>query len=460
MSPVLSELLSRAQFAFTVAFHIIFPSISIGLALFLAIMEGIWLKTKNPVYLKICKYWTKIFALTFGMGVVSGIVMAYELGANFPGFTNAIGAVLGPLFGYETLSAFFLEAGFIGIMWFGWDKVSPRVHYLATFLVMLGTLFSVFWILIANSWMQTPAGAEFVHGKFIVTSWWDAINNPSTWPRLTHMVLAAYITGACFVGSVSAYYLLRKVHLDIAKPCFKFAIIALLVLVPLQILLGDTVGLVVHENQPLKTAAIEGVWHTQKGAPLVLFAWPSEKQEKNLYSIEIPYGASIINTHKLEGELIGLTSVAKRDRPPVAPVFFSFRIMVGIGLLLLFAALYGVLSLLKGKLYEARWLQRFMVFTPPLAIFAVWAGWVTAEVGRQPWVVYHFIRTMNAAAHLDWKHVLLSFVSFIIIYGFVFACYIVYMHHLLRNGPQADDVSMFAYMGQGEAPATAIEGEK
>src|SRR3989338_84834 len=291
---MLTEILSRIQFGFTISFHIIFPTISIGLAVFLSVMEATWLATKNSIYYKICRFWVKIFALTFSLGVVSGIVMEYELGTNFAQFTDAVGGVLGPLFSYEVLSAFFLEAGFLGVMLFGWDRVGRKLHFAATLLVTVGAIFSAFWILAANSWMQTPAGYNLVGHKFIVSNWWQAIFNPSLVPRYIHMVMASLVTASFVVVGISAWYIFRERDLDIAKPCFSFGVIAAAILVPLQIFVGDMVGLEVFHNQPLKTAAIEANWQTQAGAPFVVFAWPDQAEAKNLYAVTIPYGASLI----------------------------------------------------------------------------------------------------------------------------------------------------------------------
>ena len=270
-----TELISRLQFAFTVSFHIIFPAFSIGLATFLVFMEGVWLKTKNPLYLEICKFWTKVFALTFGMGVVSGIVMEFQLGTNWSGFTDRVGPVLGVLFSYEVLTAFFIEAGFLGVMIFGWNKVGAKLHFLSTILVVVGVTLSAFWILSANSWMQHPAGADMVSGRFVVNSWWHVIFNPLVLHRFLHMLLAAYLTTFIIIGAITAYYLVKKQHMAFAKKCFSIAMWGIVVLIPIQIFIGDAVGLLVHKYQPLKTAAMEAVWQTEKGAPLILFAWPS-----------------------------------------------------------------------------------------------------------------------------------------------------------------------------------------
>lgn len=362
-------LLSRAQFGFTIGFHILFPTLNIGLALFITIMEGLWLKTKNPVYLTICKFWTKIFALTFGMGVVSGIVLSYELGTNFGPFIAAIGGVLGPLFAYEVLSAFFLEAGFLGVMLFGWNKVGPKLHFTATLLVTLGTTISAFWIMSANSWMQTPTGYTIEAGKYVVNDWFATIFNPSAIPRFTHMVMASYVTTCFVVAGVSAWYLLKQRQQELAKKCFAFALGAAVIVTPLQVVLGDMVGLVVYQYQPLKTAAIEALWETRKGAPLVLFGIPDQQQEKNLYEISIPYGASYINTHHLEGELVGLKSVPATERPIVSTVFWMFRIMVGIGFIYLAIALYALWLRMRGKLFDNRWFYHLCLWVAPLGFF-------------------------------------------------------------------------------------------
>ncbi|MEM1244488.1 MAG: cytochrome ubiquinol oxidase subunit I [Pseudomonadota bacterium] len=428
-----AEFLSRIQFAFTVGFHILFPTLNLGLALFLAIMEGVWLKTRNPKYLELCKFWTKIFALTFGMGVVSGIVMSYELGTNFGRFTEAVGGVLGSLFAYEVLSAFFLEAGFLGVMLFGWNRVSPKLHYAATFLVMIGTAISAFWIMSANSWMQTPAGYELKNGIFIVKSWWDVIFNPSVHVRFFHMMLASYITTAFVIAAVSAYYLLRKRHVSVAKTCMSFAMWAALIVVPAQILMGDAVGLEVHKYQPLKTAAIEGVWETGGSKPLLLFAVPDQEKQKNFFEIKIPYGASLINTHSLDGELLGLKSVPPKEQPYVPLVFYSFRIMVGIGMLFLLIALTGLYLRIRKRLYESKTFLRICMLVAPLGFLATISGWVTAETGRQPWVVYGLLTTADGASIIPTVHVATSLTLFITVYVIIFGFYLYYLFKTIRK---------------------------
>ena len=430
-----TELISRLQFAFTVSFHIIFPAFSIGLATFLVFMEGVWLKTKNPLYLEICKFWTKVFALTFGMGVVSGIVMEFQLGTNWSGFTDRVGPVLGVLFSYEVLTAFFIEAGFLGVMIFGWNKVGAKLHFLSTILVVVGVTLSAFWILSANSWMQHPAGADMVSGRFVVNSWWHVIFNPLVLHRFLHMLLAAYLTTFIIIGAITAYYLVKKQHMAFAKKCFSIAMWGIVVLIPIQIFIGDAVGLLVHKYQPLKTAAMEAVWQTEKGAPLILFAWPSMSQEKNLYPIEIPYGASLLNTHQLEGQLTGLTTVTAQDRPYVPLVFFSFRIMVGCGVLMLIVGLIGLYLRSKKRLYDTNWFLYSTILMAPIGFLAIITGWFTAETGRQPWVAYNFIRTSEGATKISVEHVITTLLLLIIVYGIMFGYfYFKYLIKIIKKG--------------------------
>ena len=446
-------LLSRIQFGFTIGFHILFPTLNLGLALFITIMEGLWLKTRLPVYLSLAKFWTTIFALTFGVGVVSGVVLSYELGTNFGVFTEAVGSVLGPLFSYEVLSAFFLEAGFLGVMLFGWTRVGPKMHYCATLLVTLGTTISAFWIMSANSWMQTPSGTHLEAGKYVVDSWLAVIFNPSFIPRYFHMLMASYVTTCFVVAGVSAWYLLRGRHVALARQGFSFALGAALIVTALQIFIGDTVGREVHDNQPLKTAAMEGVWATGKGLPFVVFAIPDERLEKNRYEVSIPYLASLINTHEIHGELLGLKSVARGDRPVVSTVFFAFRIMLGFGVALFLISVIALYLRIKGRLYEQRWFLRLCLWASPLGFICSLAGWITAESGRQPWVVYNLMRTVDGASLVALHQVIISLTLFIITYGFVFSFYLYYLTKLIGKGPQEalqtleEDRPPFSYLG-------------
>ncbi len=444
---------SRLQFAFTMSMHIIFPAFSIGLVSFLVYMEGAWLKTKNPVYYQIIHFWTKIFALTFGMGVVSGIVMEFQLGTNWAGFSKEIGSVLGPLFIYEVMSAFFVEAGFIGILIFGWNRVGPKLHYTATIMVALGTLISAYWILSANSWMQHPIAYTLVGGKYAATDWWAIMCNPYNLPRYLHMVLASWLSTAFVIVSISAYYLLRHLHTELAKKCLRFAVLTIMILVPLQIFLGDIVGVNVYKAQPLKTAAIEGLWHTEKGAPTLLFAIPSNQSQKNLWAWgAIPHGSAILNTHTYDGQIIGLNTVAPSDQPEVWPVFFSFRIMVGLGFLMLG---YGVLAswlLFKQKLYTSRRILFISQFLSPIGFIALLTGWVTAEVGRQPWAVYGLIRTADAVSAVSTQDVLIGFALIIVVYLIIFGgFYFYFLDKTIKKGP-ADFAAIqpFGFLTVGE----------
>jgi cytochrome bd ubiquinol oxidase subunit I len=446
-------MLSRIQFGFTIGFHILFPTFNLGLAWFLVAMEGCWLKTKKPVYLQISKFWGKVFALTFGMGVVSGVVLGYELGTNFGPLIAKVGNILGPLFAYEVLSAFFLEAGFLGIMLFGWNRVNAKIHFLATIFVALGTTISAFWIMSANSWMQTPAGYQIVNGKYTVNNWWEVVFSPSFIPRFFHMEMASWVTTCFVIAGISAWYILKKQHSDFAKTCFKTSLLIALPAIIFQIGLGDVVGLNVYKYQPLKTAAIEAVWSTQSSAPFVIFAIPDEKLEKNKDAIEIPYVSSLLNTHKLDGELTGLKSVTSNDRPPVFPVFFMFRIMVGIGFLYLGIALYAFWLRCHGKLFENSTFLKICILVAPLGFVSTIAGWITAETGRQPWAAYHLIRTAEAASLVPPQQVALSLTLFILVYMFVFSFYLFYLFRLIKAGPTAIKIESkehepFTYLGE------------
>jgi cytochrome bd quinol oxidase subunit 1 apoprotein (EC 1.10.3.-) len=430
-----AAILSRMQFAFTVSFHILFPSITIGLATAIAIWEGLWLKTRNPVYFQLAKFWIKPFAVTFGMGVVSGIVLSFEFGTNFSGFSEKVGPVLGPLLAYEVLTAFFLEAGFLGVMLFGWQRVSERMHFFATVIVMLGTWLSAFWILSANSWMQTPAGYELVDEHFQVRDWWEVIFNPSMPHRVAHMLLAAMLTASFIIIAVSAWHVLRDQQAQWAKKSLSMALWGTLVLVPLQIFVGDGHGLNVKEYQPVKLAAIEGIWpEHEQPLPLVLFAWPNMEEERNDYEVAIPHLGSLILTHTLDGGAQGLTSVPPEDRPYVPIVFFSFRVMVGIGFLMLFVSLWALWLRRKSRLYEnkpfltvARWMW-------PVGSIATLAGWYVTETGRQPWLVEGLVRTMEVASPLPAEKVLWSLSVFVVLYGTLLVAYLYFMRKLLRQG--------------------------
>lgn len=443
------ELLSRIQFGFTIAFHILYPAFSIGLITYIAIFEAIWLKTRNPHYLSICKFWTKILALTFGMGIVSGIVMEFQLGTNWANFTNMSGDVLGALFTYEVLTAFFIEAGFLGVMFFGWNKVSPELHFVATILALIGVTISAFWILSANSWMQTPSGVNFTTGKFSVISWFDVIFNPLFLPRYFHMLIATYISSLLAIMAICAYYLLKHKFVMFAKTCFATALMMLLVLIPLQLFVGDTVGLYIHKYQPLKTAAMEGVWETQRGAPLLLFAIPKQQSEANILEIGIPKLASFINTHDFNGELVGLKSVSSNERPNMALVFFSFRVMVGLWVIMLLTVLVGFFLHYKKTIYKNKWYLKTCILIAPIGFISILTGWFTAEFGRQPWIIYNILKTSaGASKSVTPEQIFISLSSIVLVYGVIFGYfYFRYFFKIIKMGPpdtiSRDDETFF-----------------
>ncbi|PXW26356.1 cytochrome ubiquinol oxidase subunit I [Paraburkholderia caballeronis] len=432
--------LSRIQFAFTIAFHIVFPATSIGLASFIAVLEGAWLKTGKPHYRSLCVYWSKIFAMAFGMGVVSGVVMAYEFGTNWAGFSRFAGSITGPLLTYEVMTAFFLEAGFLGIMLFGWDKVGRRAHFAATLLVALGTLISTFWILASNSWMQTPRGYLIENGRIVPQDWLAIVFNPSFPYRLVHMTIAAFLVVALLVTATGAWHLLRGRRDPAVRTMFSMALWMLLVLAPVQILAGDQHGLNTLEHQPAKIAAIEGLWETEHGGTaLNLFGIPDMDAEVTRDAIQIPHLGSLILTHTWDGEIRGLKTFPKNDRPNSTIVFWSFRIMVGLGLLMLLLAIVGVALRRGGRLFENRLFQSFALAMGPTGYVALLMGWVTTEVGRQPWVVYGLMRTADAVSPVTVQNVGLSMMIFVIVYFVVFGTGAWYIFKLIRSGPPIDD---------------------
>jgi len=429
-------LLSRIQFAFTMGFHIIWPILTIGLVTFLAITEACWLKTDNPVYLKLYKFFAKIFALAFGMGVVTGIPLAYQFGTNFSEFSHQAGAIIGPLLGVEVMTAFFLEAAFIGVMLFGWNHVSPKVHFLATVLVAVGTYNSTFWVISANSWMQTPQGHGFEAGRMFVEDWWQIIFNPSFPYRLSHMLVATYLSAALFVSGICAYFLLKRVHIEVAKKGFKMAILMVAILAPIQIFIGDLHGLHTKEHQPAKVAAIEALWETRQGAPLVLWAIPDRELATNRYAIEIPKLASLILTHDWNGEVKGLNEFKEVGIPSVATVFYAFRLMVGLGTLFLFVGVWGAWATYRGNLYRSRWLQRLSIICAPLGVVATISGWIVTEVGRQPWIIQGVMKTRDALSPIIPEIVSLSLLGFVIVYTLMGFAFLYYVHHLIQKGPE------------------------
>ena len=429
--------LARAQFAFTMSFHIVFPAFSIGLASYLAVLEALWLWTGREVYINLFNYWLKIFAVAFGMGVVSGIVMSYQFGTNWSAFSDKTGPVIGPLMAYEVLTAFFLEAGFLGVMLFGLERVGHRLHFMATLMVAIGTLISAFWILSANSWMQTPAGYAFnAEGQFIAADWLKVIFNPSFPYRLVHMVLAAYLTTALVVGAVGAYHLLRDRHLAGPRVMFSMAMWMATLVAPIQILAGDQHGLNTLEHQPTKIMAMEGHFESHKdGAPLILFGLPDQKAGKVDYAVEIPKLGSLILKHSIDAPMAGLDTVPRENWPPVAITFWSFRIMVGMGFLMLALGLFSLLMRVRGALYDSRLLHMFAVAMAPAGFIAVLAGWITTETGRQPFTVYGLLRTVESASPLAVPAVASSLIAFIIVYFTVFSIGVIYLLRLMAQPP-------------------------
>ena len=427
-------LLSRMQFAFTVAFHILFPAFTIGLAAFLAVLEGLWLWTKREAFKTLYLFWVKIFAISFGMGVVSGIVLSYQFGTNWSEFIRLTGGVIGPLLAYEVLTAFFLEASFLGVMLFGWKKVGPRLHFLATVLVAVGTSISAFWILSANSWMQTPQGYEILpDGRFIATSFMEVIFNPSFPSRLVHMLMAAFLTTALVVGAASAWQLLRNRDQGESRIALTMAVGLLAVLAPLQLIVGHWSGEVAKEHQPQKLAAIEAYWETRADHPLILFAIPDRATQSNHFEIAVP-GAGIIVAPP--GEVVtGLDAFAPEDQPPVFLVFWSFRVMVGLGLLMIGLGLWGAWQVWRKKLTDNRWFLRFAVAMGPSGFVAVIAGWIVTEVGRQPWVVQGVLRTADAVSPVTTGSVVTSLLIYVTVYAIVFVAGAVYILRLLDEGP-------------------------
>jgi cytochrome d ubiquinol oxidase subunit I len=427
--------LARMQFAANITFHILFPTISIALGWALLFFRLRWLATQRDGWLIAYRFWTKVFALTFALGVVSGIVMSFQFGTNWPGFMERAGNVAGPLLGYEVLTAFFLEATFLGIMLFGHGRVSERVHLLATFLVAFGTTMSAFWILALNSWMHTPAGVELRDGQFFVTSWLEVIFNPSFPYRLVHMLLASGLTVSFLIAGVSAWQLLKGKAHEGTAPALRFALTLGALLIPLQIAAGDAHGLNTLEHQPAKIAAIEGVWRTERGAPLLLFAWPDAQARENRYAIGIPNGASLILRHDPQGEIRGLDEF--RDaHPPVAPLFFAFRIMVGVGVLMLVASWAGLWWYRRCG-WEARRLPRPLLWGLAGMTYSGWvatvAGWYVTEIGRQPYMVYGLLRVDEVASQVPAPHIALTLALYVTVYLALLAAYVSVVRHMAEK---------------------------
>ena len=447
-------LLSRLQFAWVVAWHILLPAFTVGLASFIAVLEGLRLATGRVVYVRISTFWIKIFSIAFGMGVVTGVVMPFQIGTNWSRYADTVANVLSPLFAYEGLTAFFLEAAFLGVLLFGRKLVPAWAYFVAALMVAAGTLFSSFWILAANSWMQTPAGYEIVNGQFFPKDWFEVIFSPSFPYRLAHVVVGFFVTTGFVVFGVGAY-LIRRDPSEEGRTMLSMTLWLLSVLVPLQMLIGDQHGLNTRDHQPAKLAAIEARWDTQRRVPLTLFAIPSDKAESNSFAIEVPWLGSLILTHNLDGEVKGLKDFPADQRPPVAIPFFAFRIMVGCGVLMLGLVLLGGWLRWRGRLYDTPLFLGLAQFAAPLGFVAVIAGWCVTEVGRQPWTVYGLLRTAQSVSpSLTSYDVAISLAGYMIVYLLIYPWGLLLMLRIVRRGP-AQLVDSEIEAGRPEAPVLA-----
>ena len=428
-------LYARLQFAFTIAFHIIFPAFTIGLSAFIATLLVLWRRSGADHFHRLARFWTKIFAVSFAMGVVSGIPLSYQFGTNWSRFSEVTGNVIGPLVGYEVITAFFLEATFLGIMLFGWRRVPPWLHVTSAVLVALGTALSGFWILAANSWMHTPDGHVMRDGIAVPLDWWRIIFNPSFPYRFAHMMSAAYLTTSVVVLSVGARYLLANRFETEGRTMMRMGTGMLALLAPVQLVLGDLHGLNTLQHQPAKIAAMEAHWKDTGPAALVIFAWPDERAETNRYSVEVPGLGSLILTHDWNGRLAALEDFAPEDRPPVVPVFFAFRIMVGIGLFFIALGLAGAYLWLRRRLFDSRRYLRIAALAWPLGFVAILAGWVTTESGRQPWIAHGILRTSEALSPVSASTVATSLAAFVAVYSVVFSIGVYYINRLIDRGP-------------------------
>ena len=429
-------LLSRIQFAFVVSFHIIFPSFTIGLAAWLAVIEGLHLRTGKAVYRRVFDFWFRIFGISFAMGVVSGIVMAFQFGTNWSVLAQKTGSIQGPLLGYEAFTAFLLEATFFGVMAMGRRRVPPWFYFFSCCMVSLGTMFSSFWILANNSWMQVPLGHAIVDGKIVPDDWLTVVAGPVMQVRWPHMLLAAFLTSGMSIIATGAWHLLKGRHLEEAKVMLRWSLWLVAILVPLQMYVGHLTGIYVHTYQPAKFAAIEARWQTQQPASEVLIAIPDTEQERNLFALEVPRLGSFIASGTWDSREIGLDTIAPEDRPPVLIPFFTFRLMVGMGLAMMAVAWIGVLLLLTGRLDRSRMFLRFAVLCFPTGFVGVLAGWFTAEVGRQPWVVYGLLRTSEAVTpSLSGVEALISLIGFVLVYAVIYSFGILLIYRHLRDGP-------------------------
>jgi cytochrome d ubiquinol oxidase subunit I len=449
--------LSRLQFAWVIAWHILLPAFTVGLASFIAFLEGAYALTKRQVFIDLSNFWLRIFAISFGMGVVTGIVMPFQFGTNWSQFSDAAGNIFSPLLAYEGLTAFFLEATFLGVLLFGRKLVPPSMHFVAAVLVAVGTLSSSFWILAFNSWMQTPAGYEIIDGRFFPKDWFEIIFNPSFPFRLAHTVSAFYVTTAFVVLGVGAYTVRRGQRVAAGRMMLRLALWFLAIFVPLQIVLGDMHGLNTLEHQPAKLAAMEGLWDGGRGVPASIIGWPDQAAERNIAEIAIPKIASLYLTHSWNGEVKGLKDFPRDQRPPVAIVYFAFRIMVGVGLLMLAIVVTGLVLLWRRQLDTAAWYLRLCQVTVVLGFIAVIAGWTTTEVGRQPWTIYGLMRTAaSVSPSLTTTDVLISLLSYVCMYLVIFPTGILVMLRIVWRGPGDEDETSPIASGRPAAPVNAL----
>ena len=453
--------LSRLQFAWLIGWHILMPALTVGLASFIALMEGLHFFTGKGIYFRISTFWIKVFSVAFGIGVVSGVIMPFQFGTNWSRYSDVTANVLAPLFAYEGLTAFFLEAAFLGVLLFGRKLVPAWAHFFAALMVAFGTLLSSFWILAANSWMQTPAGYQVIDGRFFPTDWLAVVFNPSFPYRFAHTVVGFYITTGFVVVAVAAYLLRRQSTNTEARTMMAITLWLLTALVPLQIVLGDLHGLNTLEHQPAKVAAMEALWETQSGMPLILFAVPDDAAEANRFTVEVPKLGSLILTHSLEGTVTGLKDFPADQRPPVALPFFAFRAMVGIGILMLVLVAASWWLRWRGRLFDSPNFLRACLFMGPMGFLAVLAGWTTTEVGRQPWVVYGLMRTADAVSpSLTGEDVLISLLLYVLTYLIIFPAGAWVMLRIVRKGPQsADDMPDDEPLIEGGRPSLPVTVE-
>ena len=453
-------ILSRLQFAWVIGWHILLPAFTVGLASFIAFLEGAFALTKRPVFASLSRFWLRIFAISFAMGVVTGIVMPFQFGTNWSRFSDSAGNVISPLLAYEGLTAFFLEATFLGVLLFGRKLVPPTMHFVAALLVASGTLFSSFWILATNSWMQTPAGYDLIDGRFFPKDWWAIIFNPSFPYRLCHTVAAFYVTTAFVVLGVGAYTVRKQNASAEGRMMLRLALAFLIIFVPLQMVLGDQHGLNTLEHQPAKLAAMEGLWDGGTGVPASLIGWPDQEGERNLDEIAIPHLGSLYLTHSWDGAVKGLKDFPADERPPVAIVYFAFRIMVGVAMLMLLTVVAGLGLLWKRRLDQSVWYLRWCQLATCFGFIAVIAGWTTTEVGRQPWTVYGLFRTADSVSpSLTGGDVLISLLLYMAVYLLIYPVGLGMMVRLVWKGPASDEPEPYVAAGHAKAPVAALPTE-